>query len=304
LELRHLRYFLAVAEHLNFGRAAEALNTAQPSLSHQILQLERELGVRLFERTKRHVALTEEGRLFAPEARALIERAASLSETMRGAAASPRGPLQIGSITASTMGVLPRVLPSFHERFPLVRFSVETLPIDEQVRALIERRIDVGILRLPVVDERLGTAPIAKESLYLALSRDHPLASGASIPLRALAGSTLITMRLERAGGFYDQIFARLRRHRVRIASTIETPDIETCISLVACGLGVAIVSSIMRAFQIEGIAYRPLSPSTTIETLAIAWRRERSSTPAVRAFVEHVRDAQLTFGTDYHESE
>src|ERR1700730_15730715 len=133
MEFRHLRYFLAVAEHLNFGRAAEGLHTAQPSLSQQILQLEREFGVRLFERTKRHVALTEEGRLLVPEARALVERVTSLSETMRRAAASPRGPLQIGSITASTVGVLPRVLPSFHERYPLVRFTIETLAVDEQL---------------------------------------------------------------------------------------------------------------------------------------------------------------------------
>ncbi|MDB5041650.1 MAG: transcriptional regulator, LysR family [Candidatus Eremiobacteraeota bacterium] len=296
MELRHLRYFVAVADHLNFGRAAEALHTAQPSLSQQILQLERELGVRLFERTKRHVALSEEGRLLLPEARALVERAAALSETVRGAAASPRGPLQIGSITASTISVLPRVLPSFRERFPLVRFSVETLAIDEQLRALIERRIDVGILRLPVADERLATAAIAKESLYLALSRDHLLASRASIPLRAIDGSTLITMRLERAGGFYDETFAQLRRDGVRIASTIETPDVVTCISLIACGLGIGIVSSIIRALEIEGVVYRPLEPSATIETLAIAWRRERSTSPAVRAFVEHVRGAQLAF--------
>jgi DNA-binding transcriptional LysR family regulator len=109
-------------------------------------------------------------------------------------------------------------------------------------------------------------------------------------------------MRLERSGGFYDEIFASLRRHRVRIASTIETPDIETCISLIACGMGVGIVSSIMRALQIEGVTYRPLEPNATVETLAIAWRRERSSTSAVRAFVDHVRDAQLTFGAHPHQ--
>ncbi|HTJ27104.1 MAG TPA: LysR substrate-binding domain-containing protein [Candidatus Limnocylindria bacterium] len=296
MELRHLRYFLAVAEHLHFGRAAEALHTAQPSLSQQILQLERELGVRLFERTKRHVALTEEGRLFLPEARALVERVASLSETMRGAASSPRGPLQVGSITASTMGVLPRVLPSFRDRYPLVRFSVETLPIDEQLHALIERRIDVGILRLPVADERLATAPIAKEALCLALSREHPLASRPSIPLRAIDGETLITMRPERAGGFYEGIWALFRRHGVRIAAAVETPDIETCIALVACGMGVGIVSAVMLALALEGVVYRPLAPGATIETMAVAWRRDRAGTPAVRAFVDHVRGARLTF--------
>lgn len=298
MELRHLRYFLAVAEQLNFGRAAEALHTAQPSLSQQILQLERELGVRLFERTKRHVALTEEGRLLVPEARELVERAASLSETMRGAAGSPRGPLLIGSITAATIGVLPRVLPSFHERFPLVRFTVETVPIDEQLRGLIERRIDVGILRLPVDDERLATARVAKESLDIALRQDHPLALRASIPVRAIDGARLITLRVERSGGFYDAIFTQLRRQRVRIASTIETSDVETCISMIACGLGVGIVSSITRALQIEGVVYRPISPAATIDTLAIAWRRDRASAPAIRAFVQHVRDAQLSFAS------
>jgi DNA-binding transcriptional LysR family regulator len=296
MELRHLRYFLAVAEHLNFGRAAEELHTAQPSLSQQILQLERELGVRLFERTKRHVALTEEGRLLLPEARALVERVATLSETMRGASATPRGPLQIGSITASTIGVLPRVLPGFQERFPLVRFTVETLPIDEQIRALVERRLDVGILRLPVSDERLASTLIAQESIYVVVRRVHPLASRATIPVRAVGGETLITLRSERSGGFYDRIYAVLRSHAVRIHGSIETPDIETCIALVACGLGVGFVSSITRAIQLEGIVYRKLSPATTVETLALAWRRDRWSSPAVRAFVEHVRDARVTF--------
>jgi DNA-binding transcriptional LysR family regulator len=132
--------------------------------------------------------------------------------------------------------------------------------------------------------------------LYLAVSRDHPLASRASIPLRGVNGSTLITMRLERAGGFYDEIFAPLQSDGVRAASIVETPDIETCISLVASGLGVAFVSSVTRALQFERITYRPLSPKTTIETLAIARRRERSNAPAVRAFVEHVRDTRLSF--------
>jgi DNA-binding transcriptional LysR family regulator len=296
VELRHLRYFLAVAEHLHFGRAAEALHTAQPSLSQQILQLERELGVQLFERTKRHVELTEEGRLFLPEARAVVERVASLSETMRGASQSPRGPLQIGAITAATMGVLPRVLPSFRERYPLVRFSVETLPIDEQLRALIERRIDVAIVRLPVKDERLASVVIAEEEVCLALAQGHRLASLRSIPVRAIDGETFITMRPERSGGFYERTSALLRRHRARVAATVETPDVETCLALVACGMGVSLVSAVAVSLALEGIAYRTLAPTVMVETMALAWRRDRAATPAIRAFVEHVRDAQLSF--------
>jgi DNA-binding transcriptional LysR family regulator len=296
MELRHLRYFLAVAEHLNFGRAAEALHTAQPSLSQQIIQLEGELGVRLFERTKRHVELTEEGRLFLPEARAVVERVATLAETMRGAAAAPRGPLSIGSITAATMGVLPRVLPGFRERYPLVRFSVETLPIDEQLRALVERRIDVGIVRLPVKDERLATLPIAEEEVCVALARDHPLASRPSIPVRAIHGETFVAMRLERSGGFYERTSALLRRHRVQVAATIETPDIETCIALVASGMGVSLVSAVAASLALEGVVYRTLAPTVTIETMALAWRRDRGTTPGIRAFVEYVRNAHLRF--------
>ncbi len=132
MELRHLRYFIAVAEHLNFSRAAEDLHTAQPSLSQQIRALEDELKMTLFERTHRHVALTEAGRLLLPEARAIVERVDALS-TLRDQSAKPHGPLRIASITASTVGVLPQVLPAYREKFPDVEVSVETWALEDDL---------------------------------------------------------------------------------------------------------------------------------------------------------------------------
>jgi LysR family hca operon transcriptional activator len=164
MELRHLRYFLAVAEHLNFGRAAAALHTAQLALSQQIRKLEQELGSPLFERTKRYVALTALGQELFVEAQGIIETVDSLVVRMRDTSGVPSGRLRVGSIVPATVGVLPRILPSYRERFPLVDVSVTTVGLDEQVRALVQRRIDVGILRGPVRDARIHTAPTAVAS--------------------------------------------------------------------------------------------------------------------------------------------
>jgi DNA-binding transcriptional LysR family regulator len=294
MELRHLRYFVAVAEHLNFGRAAQALHTAQPSLSQQIRQLERELGVRLFDRNKRYVELTEEGRRALGEARAILDRVGTLGETMRHAAGMPSGPLRIGSIVASTIGVLPLLLPSYRDRFPLVSFTIETLPIDEQLRALVERRIDVAILRGPIHDARIASRAIGSEELFAALNPAHRLAGRRRVPIAELNGSHLITVQTERAGGFVTEMTRALAGYGVRFSEITETPDLETCIALVACGMGVSVVSSIARSFVLRNIVYRPLSPRTTIETLALAWRRDREDLPVIRSFIEHVRREKL----------
>jgi len=126
--------------------------------------------------------------------------------------------------------------------------------------------------------------------------RPHP-ALMRSDPVRTIDGETFITVRPERSGGFYERTSALLRRYRVRIAETIETPDVETCVALVACGMGVSLVSAVAAvSLAVEGIAYRALAPTVTVETMALAWRRDRAATPAIRAFVEYVCDANLRF--------
>jgi DNA-binding transcriptional LysR family regulator len=295
MELRHLRYFIAVAEHLNFSRAAEALQTAQPSLSQQILALERELNVTLFERTHRYVALTAEGTLLLPEARAIIQRVDALS-TLRETSAVPHGPLRIASITASTIGILPRVLPSFRQRFPRVDVSVETSAAGDHVRAVIERRVDVAFARRPLDDDRLESAIVAEEQICVALPSGHPLLSRRTVPIRLLDGLDFIGIRDEYTGDFNRTMADAFLQHGVTARSTLNTGNVETMLGLIASGMGVAVVSAVLKTMLVQGVELRPLEPHVWQKGLCLTWRRDRAALPAIRAFRDHVVAEPLTF--------
>jgi DNA-binding transcriptional LysR family regulator len=295
MELRHLRYFIAVAEQLNFSRAAEELHTAQPSLSQQIRALEEELKMTLFERTHRHVALTEAGRLLLPEARAIVERVDALS-TLREPSAKPHGPLRIASITASTVGVLPQVLPAYREKFPDVEVSVETWAIEDDLRALVERRVDVAFLRAPLTDPRLEAILVGKEQICVALPNAHPLAARAKIPVRALTDYDIVGMRDENTGGWNHQMHDVFRSLGVVVRSRFETRNLETMLGLVASNMGIAPCSAIVRHILVSGVTVRPIEPRRWLESLCLAWRRDRGDLPIIRSFLEHVVSASLTF--------
>ncbi|MDF2116324.1 LysR substrate-binding domain-containing protein [Roseiarcaceae bacterium H3SJ34-1] len=296
MELRHLRYFLAVAEHLNFGRAAAALHTAQPALSQQIRKLEHELGGPLFERTKRYVALTGLGRNLLVEAQAIVEAADGLAIRMRDTSGEPRGRLRVGSIMPATIGVLPRILPSYRERFPLVELSVATVGLDEQVRALIERRIDVGILRGPVTDERIHTARMAVEYFCINLPKDHALAQRGRITMRDLTTTTMILLQPDQGGSFNDEISAVLQQNRAVPKAVLEAPDVPSAFALVASGVGVNMSSTIFCGVSFPNVIYRPLTPRTEVTTLMLACRRDRQQVPVVRSFFQHVAGLNLVF--------
>jgi len=293
LELRHLRYFIAVAEHLNFSRAAEELQTAQPSLSQQIRSLEGELKMKLFERTHRYVALTAEGALLLPEARAIVQRVDALS-TLRAPSSAPRGPLRIASITASTIAILPRVLPSYRAAFPDVDVSVETWTLEDDVRALIDRRVDVAFLRAPLNDARLEAALVAKEQICVALPVGHPLSSRKNVPVKMLDAMDMVSMRDEYTGGFNKATAEVLRKHNVVLRSDLKTGSVETMLGLVASGMGVAITSAAVKFMLVSGVVLRPLAPDFVLENLFVAWRRDRGELPVIRSFREHVVSAGL----------
>lgn len=270
MELRHLRYFIAVAEQLNFSRAAEALHTAQPSLSQQIRALERDLKATLFERTRHRVALTAAGRLLLPEAREIIERVDALS-TLREASSDPCGPLRIASITASTIGVLPLVL-------------------------LVDHRVDVAFVRAPIHDPRIEAVIVAKEQICLALPEGHPLAARAKLPIRVLSDYDVVGMRDEYTGGWNGQMNDVFRSFGVVATTRFETRSVETMLGLVASSMGIAPCSAIVRSMLVNGVTIRPLYPQCWLESLCLAWRRDRADLPVIRSFREQVTNARLRF--------
>lgn len=295
MELRHLRYFIAVAEQLNFSRAAEELHTAQPSLSQQIRTLERELKTTLFERTNRHVGLTPAGLLLLPEARAIVQRVDALS-TLREASAGPCGPLRIASITASTIGVLPQILPAYRNEFPEVEVSVETAPIEDDLRALVERRVDVAFVRSPRDDPRLDAMLAAKERICVALPIGHPLAARTRIPIRALKGYDIVGMRDEFTGDWNRKVSEVFGSFDVALRTRFETRSVETMLGLVASHMGIAPCSAIVRSMLVSGVTVRPLEPRRWLDSLCLVWRRDRGDLPVIRSFREHVTKANLSF--------
>jgi DNA-binding transcriptional LysR family regulator len=295
MDIRHLRYFLAVAEHLNFGRAAEALHTAQPALSQQIRKLEREAGGPLFERTKRYVMLTPLGRQLVDEALAIVESVDQLSIRLRDASATPRGRLRVGSITPATVGIIPRVLPTYQEHFPNVELVLDAIALDEQVAALVERRIDVGVLRGPLTDERILTVPIAREYYCVAVPAVHRLAQAPVVRLADLEGETLVWLRGGRGGSYNVGAREMLRAAGVQAVS-IEAADTETSFALVASNTGLCIASTVICALQFRGVVYRPLEPAVEIGTMILACRRDRRDVAVIASFIDHVTALDLTY--------
>jgi len=296
MELRHLRYFLAVAEHLSFGRAAIALHTAQPSLSQQIRRLEDEVGGRLFERTKRYVALTPLGAELRSEAQSIIEAADRLVIRLKDRSGAPRGKLRVGTIAPATVGVLPQVLPSFHKAFPMIELALATVSLDEQVSALLEREIDVGILRAPVTDRRIQIVPIAVEYFCACVPAKSALAKRAKVTMRDLRDQTLIMLQAERGGSFNQNIAALLERHRIEPAEIVQASDVDAVFAMVASGLGLSLSSTVFCGMSLDGLVYRRLTPQTEIGTMILACRRDRQAVPVIRTFIDHVSGLRLVF--------
>jgi DNA-binding transcriptional LysR family regulator len=239
MELRHLRYFLAVAEDLHFGRAAARLHIAQPPLSRQIRNLEAELGITLFHRTRRRVQLTQAGQLFLEAARRVL---ADVEEAVRVAQRAGRGEigrLLIGFVGTATCDVLLRALRVFRERFPEVILCLQELTTVQQVEALHEKRLDVGFLRPPIEDESLSLMVLTREPFVVAVSAAHPLSRQPQVPLRRLAGEAFVLFPRQAAPGFYDQVIRLCQRAGFSPNIAQEASQVHALLGLVAAGLGV-----------------------------------------------------------------
>ncbi|TAM92766.1 LysR family transcriptional regulator [bacterium] len=289
MELRHLRYFMAVAEERHFGRAAEQLNMAQPPLSQQIRKLESELGVELFHRDRRPIDLTEAGRAFLEEARLTLAQAGHAMETARRAKRGLIGRITVGTVASATYNVLQNVLRTYRERFPDVRLTVRELSSPEQLLALEQRQIHIGFLRPPVTDEHLHVATVAREPFVIALPADHPLAKKKRISLRTLEQESLVLFPRSEAPGFRDQIVNICRSAGFEPRLVQEANQTDTMISLVAAGLGVTLMPASIQRLNLAGVVYRPVAEQTPPAELYAAWRADETSI-ATLALVEVIR--------------
>lgn len=300
MDLRHLRYFVAVAETLHFGKAAARLRISQPPLSRQIQQLEQEIGTLLLRRSKRHVELTDAGAHLLVDARRLLNDADLVGERTRRAALGTSGQLTLGFISAVDYSILPGVLRAYREAYPGVTLDLRELTSDVQLRDLHTSRIDAGMLLAPVEEPSLATLPLLHEQLVAAIPATDPLARrDRHISLTALATRPFILFPRSNAPGLHDMIvgFCRSTGFTPRIAQ--EAIQLQTIISLVSAGLGVALVPASLRDLRRSGVAYRLLSEPSPRMTVSLAWRRDNRSsclTNFVATARSHTRAAGATW--------
>lgn len=272
MELRQLRYFLAVAEELHFGRAAKRVHISQPPLSQQIRHLEEDLRVQLFYRTKRKVELTDAGRAFAGEARLILQQVDQAAGLAVEANRSKLSTLVVGCSPANTHVVLP-ILKVFAKRHPKVHFVVKSLASEQQAEALRNGRIDVGFITLPVDREGLAMETVLRERLVVAMREKHPLSHRRRVPLRALSSETLILFPLHLSPGRYDVITGLCREAGFSLHVVHEVDNIHTMLELIGAGFGVSLMRASVQNVPRKGVVFRELQHSPVVET-ALAYRR------------------------------
>ncbi|MFI6574167.1 LysR family transcriptional regulator [Nocardiopsis sp. NPDC050513] len=281
-----LRGFVAVAEELHFGRAAERLSMTQPPLSRQIQKLERAVGARLLDRDRRRVALTPAGQAFLTEARRLLALADSAPDLARRISAGSRGRLRIGFTAVASYGVLGAMLATLEEEFPEVDVELFEMVTREQVAALLNGELDLGLARPPFDTEVFASRPQHRERLLLAVPTGHPLArAGGAVGAADLVDVPLIMHSPTRARYFYDLVVGLLPIAHQNVVHTVS--QVLTMVWLVAAGRGVAFVPASATGLGIAGVTYVELDglPEDPVE-LHLIWPRD-SDNPALRRALE-----------------
>ena len=299
IELRLWRQFVAVAEELHFGRAAARLHMTQPPLTQAIAQLERLLGVRLFDRTKRSVQLTSAGEALLPDARELLARAASMPAHARAASHGETGRLRLAFVSTVGFGLLPQWVRGFRAQYPNVQLDLVEATGDVQLQGFARGDIDAGfMLHSP------GFAPpglehlrIAREALVLALPGQHPLAAARTLSLDAVLREPLVIFPRRIVPSLHDAVFAMYHAAGRTPHVAQEAIQMQTIVNLVSAGLGVAWVPDSVRQFQRPGVIYRPVTgrkaASVPASETSLVW--PAPAHPALERFVEFARQQPRT---------
>jgi DNA-binding transcriptional LysR family regulator len=290
VELRQLRYFVAVAEELHFRRAAARLHISQPPLSQQIARLEEELGCRLLTRTRRRVELTAAGEAFLRDARAMLSELDVAIATTRRIDTGQAGLLRVNFVGSALLSIVPGIVQRFRRGRPEVEIELRERSTVDQLRALSAGVVDVGLVRPPVdVEEDLRTEVVMRERTVAAIPVGHPLARLRRVPLRRLAAEPLVLFPREQAPGYHDLLTGRLAATGTSPQVVQYAPEMMTIIGLVAAGIGVSPVPASMSRLALDGVTYRPLSGAPDTQLVAVV--RAGESSPLVRAFVADARE-------------
>ena len=292
LDLRHLRYFVAVAEELHFGRAAARLHISQPPLSQQIRLLEDTLGAQLFRRNQRNVRLTHEGEVLLAHVKPLLARWDETPEIVAAAKRGDTGFLRIGFTAASAYYLIPTALDSFTQRFPAVELALHEMVSTDQVRGLLENRLDVSLMRPHARHPELPWRKLLDEPLMVVLPVRHPLAAGPAIDLPSLQRLPVISFTPATSPYLSGMVEGLLSRggHTPTIVQRATQP--QTLISLVAAGLGVALVPELISRHRFDRVVYRPLAvDDPPVAEMDVCWRRQAAS-PLLDNFLSSLDEA------------
>ncbi len=291
MELRHLKYFVAVAEELSFTRAAQRLHVSQPPLSHQIRLLEEELELSLLIRNKRTVQLTDAGKVFLEEARATLLHASRAKELAKRAASGYAGTLKIGFVTTADVLVIPKVYRRYTEAYPNVRLELSSMNDLQQREALIDGRIAVGVTTAPTVDESAIFEQLLEEELIVALPSAHPLAREETIEFADLAEEPYIIVDRKVAVTMHDHIIYLCRQAGFSPNVVQQVDHVQFMLSLIASNVGLSLLPRRVMMLPRQGVAFRPLAPPVPRMTLGLIYQRENRQ-PIVDGFLEVVRSA------------
>lgn len=298
MELRHLRYFVAVAEELNVRRAAERLHVSQPPLSRQIHDLEDEVGARLFLRSKQGMELTEAGRFLLKEARQILSQSERAVQLAQAAGRGEAGRLELAYSAAFYDPVYARAVRLFRKRYPAVELKIRELLTYQQIQELMERRLDLGYvgLRFVELEKDLAFECVRKGALWAALPPDHPLTRQRRLSLRSLAKEPFIGPPRTAPG--YREALVNFCRDAGFVPEIVQEGNNAQCmLELVSAGVGVALVPDVLKQLLSIEVAFRPLAPQPPLLEFHIGWHRQNNS-PLLLAFLEILR-AELRKGAE-----
>jgi DNA-binding transcriptional LysR family regulator len=298
MELRHLRYFCAVAEERSFTGAGRQLNVSQSGLSGQIRDLEREIGVMLLRRNQREVALTAEGAAFLKEARDILERAENAVQIARKTSQGQFGKLRVGLCGPVTALFLPKLIRAFRKQYPGVALSLKEYEPFEQVDAILDGEIEIGFTRsVPVEAKHLVKAELLfREPVVAAIARDSPLAKEDEIPVARLAGEALVLYSRDAGPDIFDAIVTMCRRARFTPKIMATSGSWQSVLTLVEAGEGVGLIPACVQQLRANDVVFRPLQRGACQLDAIAAWRRDETN--AVRdSVVDMLREKRAEWG-------